>query len=177
MAANDHHTAAAAAARTLFVMRAGARLFAVFAEEVEATASDLTPTPLPFAPHAVLGVVSLRGRIRTVVDPLRLTDADADAATHVASRDTVSADSDPSSPSQTSTRLFVAFTGDEQLALACDGAEGLIEVAPAKLKAPPGSDSHVLGTIEHRGLTVTLLDPARLFDTAVRGIERRRKRT
>jgi chemotaxis signal transduction protein len=175
MATNDQNNANAA--RTLFVMRAGARLFAVFAEEVEATASDLTPTPLPFAPHAVLGVVSLRGRIRTVIDPLRLTDADAHAATHIASHDSVSPDSDPSLPSQTPTRLFVAFTGDEQLALACDNAEGLIEVAHEKLNASPGGNSHVLGTIEHRGLTVTLLDPARLFDAAVRGIERRRKRS
>jgi chemotaxis signal transduction protein len=165
------------AARTLFVVRAGARLFAVFAEEVEAMASDLTPTPLPFAPRAVLGVVSLRGRIRTVLDPLRLTDADPDAAIHVASHDSLSPDSDPSSSAQTPTRLFVAFKGDEQLALACDGAEGLIEVAHAKLNASPGDDSHVLGTIEHRGLTVTLLDPARLFEAAVRGIERRRQRS
>jgi chemotaxis signal transduction protein len=175
MATNDQNNANAA--RTLFVMRAGARLFAVFAEEVEATASDLTPTPLPFAPHAVLGVVSLRGRIRTVIDPIRLTDADSNAATHAASSDSVSPGSDPSPLSQPPARLFVAFTGDEQLALACDGAEGLIEVAHAKLNASPDADSHVLGTIEHRGLTVTLLDPARLFDAAVRGIERRRKRT
>jgi chemotaxis signal transduction protein len=175
MATNNQDTAAAA--RTLFVMRAGARLFAVFAEEVEATAGDLTPTPLPFAPQAVLGVVSLRGRIRTVVDPLRLTDADAHAATYVASHDSVSPDSDPSPSSQTPARLFVAFTGDEQLALVCDSTEGLIEVAHAKLNALPDSDSHVLCTIEHRGLIITLLDPARLFDAAVRGIERRRKRT
>jgi chemotaxis signal transduction protein len=53
----------------------------------------------------------------------------------------------------------------------------LIEVAHAKLNALPDSDSHVLCTIEHRGLIITLLDPARLFDAAVRGIERRRKRT
>jgi hypothetical protein len=42
---------------------------ALFDGEVEATARDLTPSPLPFAPRAVLGVVCLRGRMRTVLDP------------------------------------------------------------------------------------------------------------
>jgi chemotaxis signal transduction protein len=190
MATNDQDNANAT--RTLFVVRAGARLFAVFAEEVDATASDLTPTPLPFAPHAVLGVVSLRGRIRTVVDPLRLQESDAHAAPDAASSPLDSSDSDPSShispdsdpsnydsssPVQTPARLFVALTGDEQLALACDGAEEQFDISLSRIKPPADPHSHTRGTVERRGALVTLLDPARLFDAATRGTERRRRRS
>src|SRR5918999_5098638 len=66
--------------RELFVFRAGARRLAVFREEVEAVAENLRPAPLPFAPRAVLGVVALRGRVRTALDPLKLMPAPAESA-------------------------------------------------------------------------------------------------
>ncbi|MDT7541177.1 MAG: CheW-like domain [Acidobacteriota bacterium] len=180
MAATEQNNATAA--RKLFVLRAGPRLFAVFTEEVEATAADLTPTPLPFAPHAVLGVVSLRGRIRTVIDPSRLPDDVGPAAPDAAQSGPDSPDSDPSnydssSSAQTSPRLFVALAGDEQLALACDGAEEQFEIAHARIKPPADPRSHTRGTVERHGSLITLLDPALLFDAATRGIERRRKRS
>ncbi|HEV2763223.1 MAG TPA: chemotaxis protein CheW, partial [Pyrinomonadaceae bacterium] len=58
--------------RELLLLEAGGRVFALAAEAVEATAEDLRPTPLPFAPPAVLGVVSLRGHARTVLDAAAL---------------------------------------------------------------------------------------------------------
>src|SRR5947209_18733791 len=72
--------------RELLLLRAGAHAFAVFADETDGVADGLKPTPLPHAPRAVLGVVCVRGRMRTVLDPLALVgdneetgDADADA--------------------------------------------------------------------------------------------------
>jgi chemotaxis signal transduction protein len=156
-------------ARALFVMRAGGRLFAIHAAEVEATAEGLTATPLPRAPEAVCGVVSLRGRVRTVLDLLRIIAAhDATAAASAA---------DVNATERPAPRLFVALKGDEQLALACDGAEEVLEVAREKLTPPTDAQSPTLGTFAHRGLTVTLLDPARLFDAAMHGTDRRRKRS
>lgn len=55
--------------RELLLMRAGEFRIALFADEVESVSDALPPTPLPHAPRSVLGVVSLRGRIRTLIDP------------------------------------------------------------------------------------------------------------
>jgi chemotaxis signal transduction protein len=158
MTTNEHE--ATRGTRELFMMHAGERLFAVFAEGVEGAAEGLTPTPLPSAPPSVVGVVSLRGRIRTALDPAQLFSDDP--------------------ARQTSThapRLFVALRGDEQLALACDSAAERIEIAVAEII--PLSDAHAPahGTIERSSARITLLDPARLFEAAMRGIDRRRKRS
>jgi chemotaxis signal transduction protein len=67
----------------LLLMRAGGQLFAVRVEEADGVPQPCPrPTPLPRAPRAVLGVVCLRGRMRTVLDPLALlnTQAGEDAA-------------------------------------------------------------------------------------------------
>jgi chemotaxis signal transduction protein len=179
--------------RELFVLRAGSRLFAVPAEEVEATAVGLVPATLPFAPPSVLGVVSVRGRVRTALDPLRLARADGtdaaspdshdDAPDAHAPNDAIHADdinNASSAPAQTMAappRLFIALRGDEQLALACDAAEEPIHVARARVKPPADARSPALGTFEHAGSRVTLLDTSRLFEAAMQGTERRRKRS
>jgi chemotaxis signal transduction protein len=183
-----HNDQAGPAKRTLFILRAGASLFAVFAEEVEASAPDLTPTPLPFAPPAVLGVVSLRGRIRTVIDPLRL--ADSAPGDNSPDDDSLSSDSPkgdatgdgPSVVRQTQPRLFVALAGDEQLALACDAVEGEFDIAEFDIASPRASPdaaarSALRGTFERAGERVALLDPSHLFDAVTRGTERRRRRS
>ena len=151
--------------RELFVFRAGARLFAVRTEEVEAVAENLRPAPLPFAPPPVLGVVALRGRVRTALDPLKLFDAHAGPAD-----ETLPASAQPP-------RLFVALAGDEQLALACDSAEGPVAVPASRLELTPDPHDPARGRAEHEGRPVTLLDPARLFDAAMRGTDRRRRRS
>jgi chemotaxis signal transduction protein len=150
--------------RKLFVMRSGARVFAVYADEVEATAENLTPTPLPFAPPAVVGVVSLRGRIHTLIDPLRLF-PDADAQT-------------PAPPStQTPARSVVALKGDEQLALAVEHVERTADFFDHEAHAADAaSDGLVRRVIPHQATLITLLDPACLFDAAMRGTDRRRRR-
>lgn len=174
MAANDQNDTARA--RTLFVFRAGARLFAVFAEEVEATARELTPSPLPFAPPAVLGVISLRGRVRTVIDPLRLADIDP---LRLADRASATADGARADSARRGNppRLFVALAGDEQLALACDSTEESFDVSPSSVAPPHDPRSPLRGTVERAGETVALIDTTRLFDAATRGTERRRRRS
>lgn len=162
--------------RDLFVFSAGGRLFAVFAEEVESTAENLRPAPLPFAPPAVLGVVPVRGRMRTALDPLRLLDTPAspDPEAHPAQATTT-----PSARASTRPppRLFVALAGDEQLALACDSAEGPVTVQVSRLQPPTDAHAPVRGRLDHEGRVITLLAPPRLFDAAMRGTDRRRRRS
>lgn len=151
--------------RELSVFRAGARRFAVFREEVEAVAENLRPAPLPFAPPTVLGVVALRGRVRTALDPLKLLAAPADPA------------DETSLVSSQPPRLFVALFGDEQLALACDSAEESLTISTGELRPAPDAEAPARGLVTHEGHEVTVLDPARLFDAAMRGRDRRRRRT
>lgn len=149
--------------RKLCVMRSGARLFAVYADEVEATSDQLTPTPLPFAPAPVRGVVSQRGRIFTVIDPLLLQQPDAQAV----------------APATTPAPLIVALKGDEQLALSIESIAHDIELFDDEADTETNA-SHSLflrRTIQHDTNHIALLDPARLFDAAMQGVERRRRRT
>ncbi len=152
--------------RELAVMRAGGRVFAVYADEADSVTEGLRPTPLPGAPPAVLGVVCVRGRMRTVLDPLALF-----GDTHHATRDAA-----PPTPP----RFVVALRGDEQLALAVERVERIVE-APADALRPPADDQHTAAPL--RGLVilddtpVAVLDPARLFEAAMQGTERRRPRT
>jgi chemotaxis signal transduction protein len=146
------------------------RLFAVYADEVEATSENLTPTPLPFAPAPVRGVVSQRGRIFTVIDPLLLLQPDA-APTGAP------ADAPALAPlsMQTSTPFIVALRGDEQLALSVERIEHELEFFDDEADAP--ASSLLRRTIRHQTGDIALLDPAHLFDAAMKGVERRRRRT
>jgi chemotaxis signal transduction protein len=157
--------------RRLFVMRSAARLFAVYADEVAATSENLTPTPLPFAPVAVRGVVSQRGRILTLIDPLPLLPVATPTA----------AETQPfTSPAMLSSAPFVVvLKGDEQLALAVEAVEHEIELYDTEADAVPGASGGSLlrRTIAYHTHAVALLNPARLFDAAMQGVERRRQRT
>ncbi|HLL75862.1 MAG TPA: chemotaxis protein CheW [Pyrinomonadaceae bacterium] len=153
------------ALRELFVFRAGARSFALFREEVEATAENLRPAPLPFAPPPVLGVVALRGRVRTAIDPLKLF-----AAPAVPAGETSPAKTEPP-------HTFVALAGDEQLALACDSVEESFTISTAELRPAPDPEAPARGLVMHEARDIIVLDPARLFDAATRGLDRRRKRS
>ena len=152
--------------RRLFVMRAGACLFAVYQDEVEATSENPTrPTPLPFAPAPVRGVVSQRGRILTVIDPLLLLQPDAGT---------------PNDAPTPHAAFIVALKGDEQLALAVESIEHELELFDAGETDAAQDTSNNLPlrrTIRHRAGDIALLDTARLFDAAMQGVERRRRRT
>lgn len=171
--------------RRLYVMRAGARRFAVHADEVEATSENLMPTPLPFAPAPVRGLVSQRGRVLTVIDPLPLLppaapsiDANDGAPTTAPPLATPVAPSLTQRPRAT---LIVALRGDEQLALAVERVESDLELfdddEPDTTATGVTPRSQLLRrTIRHHAGDIPLLDTAHLFEAAMQGVERRRKR-
>ena len=80
-------------------LRAGVK-FAIPAEEIAAVVDWRRPTALPQAPPAVLGVVSIQGRMLTVLDPVVLLQSPGEETGH--------------------SGLIVALRGDEQLALVVD---------------------------------------------------------
>jgi len=142
--------------RELFVLTAGGQAFAVRAEEAEGLAEGLSPAPLPHAPAAVLGVVSVRGHMRTLLYlPALFSQADAPEGVP---------------------RFVVALRGDEQLALAADSVEGVVAFDADSFSLSDSPDSPPDATLEHEGRRVRLLDASRLFDAAMRGTERRRPR-
>ncbi|HEX8720861.1 MAG TPA: chemotaxis protein CheW [Pyrinomonadaceae bacterium] len=150
-----------AEARDLLVLRAGGLAFAVYAEECEGVTPWAEPAPLPHAPAAVLGVAPVRGRMRTVLDPARLFEAAGLAP----------------APGPRAYNFLASLAGDEQLALACE-SHADARVADADLRPAPDSPALPLrATFHEGGETVRLLDPARLFDAAMAGTERRRRRS
>ena len=161
MEEHEHRDGAATtrpAGRALLLLRAGGLAFAVYAEECECVTPWAEPAPLPHAPAPFLGVAPVRGRMRTVLDPARLLESPG-----------------PPHEGGPAAHAFVAsLAGDEQLALACEASE------PSTLDdvvSPPESPAFpTRGSFRHDGETVHLLDPARLFDAAMSGTERRRQR-
>ena len=101
---------------------------------------------------AVLGVVCLRGRMLTVLGASTLVGGKA-----------------------TENRKIVALRGDEQIALAVEQVDEIIDVAPDDLQTPNARDSVILGVIADGGRSIRVLDPKQLFAMAMRGRERRRR--
>lgn len=91
----------------LLSFRVGTRLFGVDAGQVATVANWRQPTPLPHAPPAVMGIVSLQGRMLTVLDLRKITGGES---------------TDNPTPQH-----IIALRGDEQLALAVDTVEGSME--------------------------------------------------
>ncbi len=152
---------ASAPGRELVLAQVGVWNIGVFADEVERVSSWRTPVPLPHAPPAVLGVVSVRGRMLTVLDPATLL------GTERAGRAFRSASS------------IIVLRGDEQLALAVNHVDRTIEVHPDEI-APPADDastSVVCGVFRDEHRHTVVLDSRELFAAATRGEERRRQRT
>ncbi|HEX6183275.1 MAG TPA: chemotaxis protein CheW [Pyrinomonadaceae bacterium] len=146
--------------REALLMRAGGLAFAVYADEHECVTGWAEPAPLPHAPACILGVVSVRGRMRTVIDPARLFES---LGLGFERR-----------PEEFA--LVVSLAGDEQLALASETAERAT-LMPRDLGPPPDPPAlPASATLILRGETFYLLDPARLFDAAMSGTERRRHR-
>jgi chemotaxis signal transduction protein len=142
--------------RAVLLLRAGGLAFAVYAEECECVTPWAEPAPLPRAPAAILGVACVRGKMRTVLDPARLSEATG--LTH----------------GRGAHALIASLSGDEQLALACEATEPSTLGGVISPPASPAFPSR--GTFQNGAETVHLLDPARLFDAAMSGTERRRQR-
>jgi serine/threonine protein kinase/chemotaxis signal transduction protein len=145
----------------LMVAQAGAWRIGVLADEANGVLTGRTPVPLPHAPQAVLGVVNMRGRMLTVIDPLSLLGEEHQSETNAP-------------PS-----FIIALRGDEQLALAVNHVEGAIEIYMDEIEPPAqGSDTTVIrGLIRGGNGQIILLDTRELFDAVTHGAERRRQRT
>jgi chemotaxis signal transduction protein len=141
---------------------AGDRIFAVFADQVEGTAEARIPAALPNAPAAVLGVVCMRGRMMTVLDPIAVLNGETFGW-------------------PASLPAVIALRGDEQLALAAQSCRDTITIAaediqPTSQINDDGFESAVLGLARFAGEEITVLRVDRLFAAAVRRRERRRRR-
>jgi len=144
--------------RKLQVLFVGPLVLGIFEDEIATIAEWRRPTPLPHAPPAVLGVVSIQGRILTVLDPLTLF-------------------------GETTTRLgfppglLVALRGDEQIALAIETTGGTFDLAMKDIQPPPDSANRAVSGILHQGdQLVKVIQVKGLFPAALRGRERRRRR-
>jgi len=141
---------------------AGDKLFAVFADQIDGTAEALVPVALPNAPPAVLGVVCLRGRMLTVLDPIAILTGETFNW-------------------PASLRSVLALRGDEQLALAAQSCRDTITIAASDIQPPTttnddGFENAALGIARYAGEEITVLRIDNLFAAAVRRKERRRRR-
>lgn len=155
-ASNEEQTASVR--REIVVVRAGERWLGIFAEEAAGVERGSRPTPLPHAPAAVMGIVTVRGRILTLLDSLALIgESRADAFM-------------PAPP------YILALRGDEQLALAVDSEGQLREIYASEIEPPAGADAAIArGTFQDEKAQVVILDVTRLFAAAVEGMEQRRR--
>jgi chemotaxis signal transduction protein len=145
--------------RELLVARCQERLIGIFADEADNVTPRKRLTPLPGAPRAVLGITSVRGRISTVLDPLMLL-------------------GERKANEETGFGFIITLRGDEQLALAVERAERIIEIFTDEVE-PLGSRteaSAVRGLLQLEGKLVAVLNPRELFTAALKGSERRRRR-
>jgi chemotaxis signal transduction protein len=142
--------------RALQVFSSGSAQFAVYADEVMTIAEWREPSPLPHAPAAVLGVVSIHGRMLTVLDLSQLLEQmqRSKAPSHI-----------------------LALRGDEQLALAIDRPGETIDDASGDFEAAMEAEGKLISrVIKHNGEEIQILDVKELFPNAIQGRERRRRR-
>ncbi|MDT5124212.1 MAG: eukaryotic-like serine/threonine-protein kinase [Acidobacteriota bacterium] len=145
----------------LTIAQVGTRRIAVHADEADAVVTGRAPIPLPYAPKAVLGVVGVRGRMLTLLDPLALLDEGSETATNAPPA------------------FIIPLRGDEQLALAVESVSDAIEIYQDQIALPDHSSdtSAIRGVVHHEHGPIVVLETAELFDIAMHGAERRRRRT
>jgi chemotaxis signal transduction protein len=144
--------------RNVQLLKAGSLQFGIFADEIAAIEEWREPIPLPYAPKSVLGVVSIQGRMLTVLDLAALP-----------VRDAISTDS-------TSEQL-IALRGDEQLALAVDTVGETIAFTETDFdNNRETGEPLVLAVLSQEGRDIQILNLKELFPTAIQGRERRRRR-
>lgn len=141
---------------TLQTFYVGTQQFAVQKSEIATIVDWRTPTPLPHAPAAVMGVVSLQGRMLTVLDIGKLIETE---------------DATESTPLH-----IIALRGDEQLALAVNGIDGTVEASEELVKRKsdyPGGLT--LGAWNHQGQQIEVVNVKGLFPLTIQGRERRQR--
>ena len=144
--------------RVLQLLQAGSFRFGIFADEIAAIAEWREPTPLPHAPKSVLGVVSIQGRMLTVLDLARLPGCEA-------------------ASTESAAQHLVALRGDEQLALVADVVGETIELANDDFVTRlENKETLIFGVLDREDTAVYILNPKELFPAAIQGRERRRRR-
>lgn len=138
----------------------GDRIYAVFTEQVDGTAEGKAFARLPHAPHAVIGVVCVRGRMLTVLDPAVVLNGEA-------------------ARWEKTLPYVIVLRSDEQLGLVAETCRDTITISAADIErpaddAPPGELA--LGLVRYAGEEMVILDSKRLFSRAVQRRERRRRR-
>ncbi len=145
----------------LMLAQAGTWHIGLFSQEVESVAAWRSPVPLPHAPPAVLGVVSVQGRMLTVIDPAVLLGEGSTGKKKAATP-----------------AFIIVLRGDEQLALAVNRVDGHLGIYLGEIVASTGSfNSNVArGSIQGAYGQTIVLDARELFAAAMQGAERRRQR-
>jgi purine-binding chemotaxis protein CheW len=134
------------------------RLFAVFTDQVDATAEGKPFARLPRTPAAVVGVVCVRGRMLTVLDP-------------------AAALNEPTKEWEQTLPYVLVLRGDDQLGLAAESCRDTITISTDDIEVPTEtSDDAALGVVRYGGEEILILDAKRLFERAVQRKERRRRR-
>ena len=155
---NDNEAGLKQAGRRVQIVNAGSSQFGIFADEISAIVDWQQPAPLPHAPAAVLGVVSIQGRMLTVLD----------LATIILGEGALS------NPPRSGAAQLIALRGDEQLALAVDGV-GEIVAFPENVSKSNPVTAPVLGVLQHEGAEISILNLPGLFPTAIQGRQRRQR--
>jgi chemotaxis signal transduction protein len=143
----------------LQLIQVGPLQFGIFANEISAIVPWREPTPLPHAPNSVLGVVSIQGRMLTVLDLAALLFNDP--TTNNGSR---------IPPSR-----LIALRGDEQLALAAEALGDPVLPADDSIKTQETEAASVLGVMQYEGREVRILNLKGLFPAAMQGRQRRKR--
>ncbi len=142
---------------TLQLFHVGSRQFAIQESEIATVADWRPPAPLPHAPPAVLGIVSLQGRMLTVLDLGKITEGDNGAANGTPQH-------------------IIALRGDEQLALAADDISGKLETSDVSFETRADVSGVTLGVLDHQGEQIGIVNVKALFSSAIQGRERRQRR-
>lgn len=155
----------------LLVLRAGSKLFGVDMKAVAHTDDEIcdfaapSPTPLPGAPAPVRGVVHLRGKLYTVIDPWLILAIHEDSAT-------------PPNDAATNPSRVVPLRGREQLAIAIERIIKIVSINESNIEsfgaAMLATRGIVCGIAEE---DILVLDTGKLFAAATQGMERRRRRS
>lgn len=148
------HNFANEAVRALRILHVGSQPVGVFEDEIIAIAEWDDPRPIPFAPDSVLGIVSIEGRMFTVLDIGNAVGAEP--GKHRG--------------------LIAALRGDEQLAIAADASEGPLEFRSSQIERSGDSSLRLMqSAVQYAGQQIPILDLRKLFSGAIRGRERRRR--
>jgi len=136
------------------LLRANTLMLAVRELEVLSIIDWTEPTPLPFAPQSVIGIVSVQGRMFTVLDVALMLDNDG---------------------ANRKCKFIVALRGAEQLALAVDDSNDVVEINADEIIADSPAEL-IESRFQFEQIDYSILDVEKLFAGVIRGRERRRRR-